>query len=66
MNQSNGNENYDSPEDDLHNILEALRNQALSLERLANKVNRIEKTLSKDFAEIRQRLDIMEKELANR
>ena len=64
MNQKNGNGNYDSRNDDLHNILEALRIQALSLERLENKVRRIEKTLSKDLAEIRQRLDSMEKELA--
>ena len=61
MNQKNGNGNYDSRNDDLHNILEALRIQALSLERLENKVRRIEKTLSKDLAEIRQRLDSMEK-----
>ena len=72
MNEENGNNgnirngDYDSMEDDLRNILEALRNQALSLERLANKVRLLEKTLSKDLAEIRQRLDDVEKELANR
>lgn len=58
MNEENGNNGnignggYDSMEDDLRNILEALRNQALSLERLANKVSFIEKTLSKNLAEI--------------
>ena len=67
MNEENGNNGnignggYDSMEDDLRNILEALRNQALSLERLANKVRLLEKTLSKDLAEIRQRLDDVEK-----
>ncbi len=66
MNQENGNGIYDSRSDDLHNILEALKIQALSLERLKNKINRIEKTLSKDLTEIRQRLDSMEKELAKR
>lgn len=60
------NQNYDSRDDDLYNILEALKIQALSLERLTNKVNRIEKTLSKDLAEIRQRINVMEKELAKR
>jgi hypothetical protein len=64
MNQDNG--NYDSRSDDLHNILEALKIQALSLERLKNKVSRIEKTLSNDLAEIRQRVDSMETELAKR
>lgn len=59
-------ENYDSRDDDLHNILKALKIQALSLERLKNKVSRIEKTLSKDLAEIRQRIDDMENELAKR
>jgi hypothetical protein len=59
-------ENYDSRDDDLHNILEALKIQALSLERLKNKVSLIEKTLSKDLAEIRQRIDDMENESAKR
>jgi hypothetical protein len=57
-------EDYDSRDDDLHNILEALKIQALSLERLKNKVSLIEKTLSKDLAEIRQRIDDMENESA--
>lgn len=56
--------NYDSRNDDLHNILEALKTQALSLERLKNKVSLIEKTLSKDLAEIRQRINVMENKLA--
>lgn len=62
MNQEN--KNYDSRNDDLHNILEALKTQALSLERLKNKVNLMEKTLSKDLAEIRQRINVMENKLA--
>lgn len=53
---NNGNENYSSIEDDLHNILEALRVQALNLERLTNQVKRQEKTL----AENSKRLDKLE------
>jgi hypothetical protein len=59
---NNGNE-YSKFDDDLQNILEAIRVIALQQSRQARKTEQIEKTLSEFLTETRQRLDIIEKKV---